>query len=482
MHQRYRGVLVWSASLFLWNGAFAQVKWVSSTPMVSWQQKPPATLVPRTGIQFTDTTMLSLTVDTTHRGQVVRGFGACFNELGWMALRKLTTADRENILREFFAPGVGANFTICRMPVGANDFSRDWYSYDETPGDFSLVHFSIDHDRGTLIPYIRAARHFNPSLQLWASPWCPPSWMKVDGRYACAAGGASSGASGGASSGASGGGESLDEFRAEAPYLKTYAAYFARFIRAYRKEGISIGMVMPQNEFNSCQIFPSCTWTAGSLARFVGEYLGPALHEVGGVTLFFGTMERPNAALVDTLLGDPAAARYIRGVGFQWAGKGAIATVHREHPALTLYQSEQECGDGKNSWSYALYTWSLMHLYFTGGADAYMYWNLALPQGGVSHWGWTQNSLVTVDTVAGTYRYTPDYYVLKHLSHFIKSGAHFISCGSQDALAFLNPDHSVVIVVANTRNTPRKTTVVIGDRVFSALLPSLSVNTFNLTL
>ena len=39
------------------------------------------------------------------------------------------------------------------MPVGANDFSRDWYSYDETPDDFALAHFSIANDLETLIPF-----------------------------------------------------------------------------------------------------------------------------------------------------------------------------------------------------------------------------------------------------------------------------------------------------------------------------------------
>jgi glucosylceramidase len=33
-------------------------------------------------------------------------------------------------------------------------------------------------------------------------------------------------------------------------------------------------MVMPQNEFNSAQNFPSCTWTPGGLARFL-RVLGP---------------------------------------------------------------------------------------------------------------------------------------------------------------------------------------------------------------
>jgi len=44
------------------------------------------------------------------------------------------------------------------MPVGANDFSRDWYSYDETEGDFAMNNFSINNERETRIPFIRNAK------------------------------------------------------------------------------------------------------------------------------------------------------------------------------------------------------------------------------------------------------------------------------------------------------------------------------------
>ena len=65
--------------------------------------------------------------------------------------------DKQDILRELFAPGVGANFSVCRTPIGANDFSRDWYSYDEVPDDFALEHFSIAKDFDTLVPFIKSA-------------------------------------------------------------------------------------------------------------------------------------------------------------------------------------------------------------------------------------------------------------------------------------------------------------------------------------
>jgi hypothetical protein len=42
---------------------------------------------------------------------------------------------------------------------------------------------------------------------------------------------------------------------------------------------------------------------------------------------------------------------------------------------------------------YARYTWTLMRDFMRAGASAYMYWNIATPQGGASTWGWRQNDM-----------------------------------------------------------------------------------------
>ena len=52
--------------------------------------------------------------------------------------------------------------------------------------------------------------------------------------------------------------EGTDMFIQDSLYLQSYALYFSKFIEAYREQGIDIFAVMPQNEFNSAQIFPSC--------------------------------------------------------------------------------------------------------------------------------------------------------------------------------------------------------------------------------
>jgi glucosylceramidase len=421
--------------------------------------------------------VLNLNVDPaqTLAAQPMEGFGGCFNERGWTSLMALGEQDRESVMHEFFDPSAGARFTYCRMPIGANDFATEAYSYDETDGDFDLQHFSIEHDRQTLIPFIHAAQRYQPALRLWASPWSPPSWMKRNHFYAEAK--AYPGMKENGIRPDQIGHEGEDMFIQEPRYFDVYAKYFGRFIDAYRAEGIRVGMVMPQNEFNSAQNFPSCTWTPEGLLRFLHS-LGPEM-EKRGVDLFFGTLERGNPKMLETIMADESASRFIKGVGTQWAGKSALPAIHREFPKLLIYQSEQECGDGTNSWSYTGYCWQLMKHYFRSGASAYMYWNISTDRSGMSTWGWAQNSLVSVDTQAKTFHYNHDYYLLKHLAHFVDVGAKSLETTgtADDALAFLNPNGTVVLLVRNELPHAQMVQIQVQDRAVQIELPPDSVGT-----
>ncbi|NTW39153.1 MAG: beta-glycosidase, partial [Cellulomonadaceae bacterium] len=347
--------------------------WTLTTRDEPWVTQPTVALAHLEVTSMED--FPSAMIRSTETRQRVDGFGACFNELGWRALERLSPQDRSDVLDAMFTPGAGANLSLCRMPLGANDFSLDWYSYDEVPGDHALEHFSVERDRTTLMPFIHEALARRGDLRLWASPWSPPTWLKANGHYAAALPFPGSGVDNGIRPDQVGH-EGTDMALLDEQHLTTYARYFARFVEAYREQGIEVSMVMPQNEFNSAQVFPSCTWTPTGLAAFL-RILGPAMHDLG-VQVFLGTMERPEADLVLDTLADPEVARWVEGAGFQWGGKGAIADVHRARPDLTLYMTEQQCGDGRNDWRFARHAWSLMKHYFSNGTHGYCYWNLAL--------------------------------------------------------------------------------------------------------
>ena len=237
---------------------------------------------------------------------------------------------------------------------------------------------------------------------------------------------------------------------------------------------------MPQNEFNSPQPFPSCCWTPEGLARFI-SFLGPEMEKLN-VGVFLGTLERPNDKLVDVPLLDPKSIKYIKGVGCQWAGRRAIPGIHIRYPELKLYQTEQECGDGANDWRYCRWAWTLMKTFLQNGTSAYYYWNISLKEGGVSRWGWAQNSLVTVDTKAKVFSYNYEYYLIKHLSHYVQAGARRLDTmtltGYDNLLVFANPDNSVVILMQNDLCQDLPIRVKAGNKVIAATLQADSFNTF----
>jgi glucosylceramidase len=291
-----------------------------------------------------DAKAAAVAVNLQRRLQVMEGFGACFNELGWTALNTLPAAQRDEVLKELFS-AAGCNFSICRLPIGANDYSLSWYSHDEKSGDFALANFSISRDEVFLIPYIRAAMVHQRKLSLWASAWSPPTWMKTNGRY-----------NGGT-------------IRPEKRVLEAYADYLARFVKAYRERGLNLRSIHVQNEPGAEQPFPSCVWSSGQVAEFIGRFLGPKFaKEKTGADIWLGALNIGDAAYSERVLEDPAAAPFIAGAGFQWDGRRAIGEIHKKFPKLPLMETESECGDGSNDWKAAQHTWGLFRAYIGNGA------------------------------------------------------------------------------------------------------------------
>jgi glucosylceramidase len=465
--------LVYLFSIFLLIARGKQqdkVQWICSTNEAPWQNQAALTLSTTADI---DDSVIELYPDKVL--QTVDGFGGCFNELGWEALQIVSKKERDTILQALFDPQEGCKFNICRMPLGANDYAVDWYSHNETPQDYRMEHFSIDRDQKRLIPYIKEAQKIYPQLKIWASPWCPPSWMKTNNHYACNPAEVNDLPQSGA------GREMHTQFRMEEKVLKAYALYFSKFIDAYKQESIDIYAVHVQNEPNSCQNFPSCIWTPSALAAFIGGFLGPQFEQDDRDTeIWLGTIERPQIERVDTIATDREAQKYIKGVGFQWAGKGAIPEVYCKYPQLKLMQTETECGNGSNDWPAAEYTFSLIKHYFNHGANAYMYWNMVLDETGKSQWGWKQNSMISIDRTTKTITYNPEFYLMKHLSYFIQSGAQKLGSSNDEAdlLAFQNPNGILIILAANRSDSDEQPVVKIGEKVLHMPLPARSFNTF----
>lgn len=437
----------------------AKIQWIATTPSETWvteKVSPEA-----------NTSEPNLVV-THEKRQMWRGFGGCFNELEWKTLTAMPNENRELILRDLFLPGYECQFNFCRVPIGANDYAESWYSCNEVEDDFEMKHFNIERDRKSLIPFIKAAQRYQPDLKLFASPWSPPTWMKFPKVY------------------------NYGRMIWDAPVLKAYALYLLIFVKAYEAEGIPIEQVHVQNEPMSDQKFPSCIWIGTELRDFIRDYMGPLFEKEGVKTeIWLGTLNGPEVDerfLITTyndyanqVLSDPEARKYVRGVGYQWRGKYAIQRTRQGWPEIPVIQTENECGDGSNTWEYAWYVFDLMYHYITNDAEAYVYWNMVLPPGGESTWGWKQNTLITVNPKTGEIIHNPEYYIMKHFSKFIKPGMHRIVLKNEwsaNAVGFQDASgKETVLVIRNPFVDSRSINMTFEGELQSFLLKPESINT-----
>ena len=401
------------------------------------------------------------------RFQTVKGFGGCFNELGEAALRKMPARRQEEVMQALFGDE-GCRFGFCRLPMGASDYALEWYSLDEHDGDYAMEHFSVARDEQYLLPYVKRALAVRKGIEFFASPWSPPTWMKT--HKVCNHG----------------------TMRWEPAVLKAYALYFEKFVRAYQERGVNVTQVHVQNEPMSDQKFPSCVWTGDQMREFIASYIGPHFEKNKvPAEVWLGTINGPETdhrwahtrfdQFANNVLSDPVAAKYTKGVAYQWAGKNALQQTHLAYPHVPLIQSENECGDGQNNWRYALYVWELMQHYFTNSVVAYVYWNMILEESGVSTWGWRQNSMITVHPQTGEPAYRHEFYMMKHLARYVMPGAVRLGLTgpwTSNALAFENPDKSVVLALANPFGNPRQLAFEAGGTGMEVMLEASSMNTF----
>lgn len=419
-----------------------------------------------------------ITVYTDSLLQVVDGIGGAFNELGWEALGVLPEEASKQVFKDLFSED-GCNFSMCRIPIGASDYALSYYSHNDVPGDFVMRDFNIDRDKYILIPYLKEALKVNSDLKIWASPWTPPAWMKVNEHYSLRAGDWNGRANGNRMDPGAQILSNATAFKMQDQYLKAYALYFSKFIKAYKNEGVNLFSIQPQNEIAYAPNWPSCTWRAEDFSIFIGEYLGPQLENDGLDTeIWLGSINFSKPNYVRTILDNEKAAKYIKGVGFQWGGSKAIPTINKEYPSLKYMQTENKCGEGENDWTSFESSWETLTHFFNNGAGSHMYWNMVLDETGKSAWGWPQNSMVVVDKNSKSVKYTDEFFLFKHLSHFVQPGDHFLkSSEGKNHLAFQLKDGRVVVLVYNSEDVLKTLSLKVGDKAIAVKVQPKSINT-----
>ena len=274
-----------------------------------------------------------------------------------------------------------------------------------------------------------------------------------------------------------------DYFIQDPRYLQTYANYFCKFIDAYKEQGIPISMIMFQNESWSYTNYPGCAWTAEGIIRFNTEYLAPTLKKQHPeVKLYLGTINTNRYEVIDQVLSDPRMPETIEGVGLQWEGGQILSKLRAKYPQYKYVQTESECGWGSFDWKAAEHTFGLMNHYLGNGCEEYTFWNAILYDGGFSGWGWKQNALIHVDSKTGSATYTPEYYAVKHYSHYVTPGSKVLAYKDRGdrmpVMIVMTPQKKQVVIAGNFDEEAKELTVKLGTRYLNVTLQPHSLNTF----
>jgi glucosylceramidase len=421
----------------------------------------------KTGAWTESTASANVTVNDANVYQTWEGFGGAFNEKGWSYLTSKAMQDQAIAL--LFGKD-GCNFAWGRIPIGASDYAMDRYSLDETAGDTSMSAFSIDRDKQKLIPYIQAAQAVKPNIRFWASPWTPPTWMKT-GPYNPNTGASHSNFDGGV-------------MKSDDATLKAFALYLVKFVQAYADQGINVEVVSAQNEPNYQQNYPSCHWDTATYVTFVGKYLGPALTTASLTTrVMDGTLSNPSgdADIGQSVLKDATAKGYVGAVGVQWgmSDSGPVNTLKGLAGGISMWLSEHKCGGtigstapAPNDFNYGHDSWGFITAAIKNGMTGYNAWNMVLDKGGLGiddTRKWPQNALLVADS--GNVTPTPAYYVFRHFSQFVDPGAKRVDATGGDAVAFKNPDGSLVAVMYNSGSANNNYVVSIGGKKLQFAMP-----------
>ena len=409
----------------------------------------------------------SVFVDPTRRMQTLLGFGGAFTEAAALTWQQLPTAIGDEFLRACFDPVMGHGYTLCRVPIGSSDFGLGNYAHADQDGDFALASFNIDRDRRHILPFIHAAqRAAGRPLQLLASPWSPPAWMKTTGQM-------------------NHGGQLRPECRA------AWAQCYVKFIQAYAAEGVPIWGVSVQNEPQAVQRWDSCIYSAEEERDFVRDHLGPALHAAGLAHIKVIVHDHNRDELLQRaaiIYADPEAAKYIWGAGFHWYVEDHFDHVQRLHDAfptkqLLFTEGCQEGGPHHGEWSLAeRYARSIiqdLNHWTVGWID----WNLLLDEnGGPNHVGNFCSAPVLADAERSRLDFQSSYAALGHFSRFMRPGAQRVLCAAtREALectATVNVDGSLAVVMLNRSEQAQPFTLQAARHTARAELPPHSIATF----
>jgi len=396
----------------------------------------------------------ALIVNEKKSFQTIEGFGATFNEAGMICLNSLSPTDRDRVFESLFDSVKGAGFTLMKSPIAACDFASagPWYSYDETPDDTLMTHFSVERDLGPngLITFIKKASEFG-KFRIESPMDFAPDWMY----YSLKQG----------------------EKHIKLQYYNPLPQYYSHYLKSYLENGVHIDYLNLFNEANN-EWYSNVTYK--EIGEMIKNYVAPKLKSDGlSVKIQFGeTANRPEAIQKFPVALDDAELRSninsLTVHGYDWNKFSTLTDLHNRYTDLPIWQTEvcyampnnvppngpsklpvYEFSDGE-------YWGNMIMNDMKNWASAWIYWNMILDEKG-GPWlistvhgdpdNNKQHPEVIINRTTKKVSYTGLYYYLSHFSKFVRPGARRIDCTGGSAqinfAGFQNSDNSIILNIIN---------------------------------
>ena len=354
-------------------------------------------------------------VDLEDRRQRWRGTGAAMTDASVQLLSEAPDA-----VRQLFDPKArdGARLSWVRLPLSATDMSPELWTWG---WDGSTA--SPSGQAQAAMAMVAEVTKLQPHLQVVATPWTAPKWMKQPGQV-------------------SGGALRDDE-------VEQYAELLVAQADELGEGGLPLAAMSLGNEPGYSADYPSMTMTGAQQTR-LAQLVGPELDE-RGVELWavdHNWADRPRYE--EVLAGAPEA--------FDGAAFHCYAGEPGQMEGLAVPPIMTECTGTKSSWTEA-FAWDARRLVtesVAAGSTGLLMWNLALdPEGGprdvASRAGCSScRGLLTID--GNDVEAGPEFYVLAHLARAADPGARVVGSSASDgisAAAFDNPDGTVGVIAFN---------------------------------
>ncbi|MFD1293318.1 glycoside hydrolase family 30 beta sandwich domain-containing protein [Lutibacter holmesii] len=417
-------------------------------------------------------TEASIFVNSTRLHQTFVGIGAALTDASAETFYKLSKDQQDLFMEAYYSIDKGIGYSLARTIIHSCDFSSASYTYIEE-GDTKLKTFSIEHDKQFRIPFTKLAiAAAGGELTMFASPWSPPAFMKTNNNM-------------------------LQGGKLKPEFYQPWANYYAKFIKAYEKEGIPIWGLSIQNEPMAKQIWESCIYTAEEERDFLKNYLGPTLEKEGLGDKNIIVWDHNRDLLFEranVILSDPEANKYVWGTGFHWYEDWKdgspmyknVAAVDDAYPDKKLIFTEgcnekYELSRIKDPKLAERYGKAMIHD-FNNGTVAWTDWNILLDQtGGPNHVGNLCFAPVHGNTQTGELTFTNSYYYIGHFSKFIRPGAKRLSTGTTanhlSATSFLNKDGSIVVVALNDSDNEINYMLSLNTKTTNLNMPAHSIQT-----